>query len=109
LIDFDAVEKHMKSVNWCWGINVKNPTLNELKETSYKLLLSVSKLDLGDWSETGGFMAVNCGDYLKLMFSVDSVDSIVLNLTDTYDRDKLIKERKNKIEKIDEISTKKEK
>jgi len=101
--DFERVKKFMEIDNWKWGNNI--PTLTELKSTALDLLMSIKDGEYGDCSSTGGLAATNCGDFLRLDFSIEDMDSIYLNLTDNYMRDKKRKERKDKLEVIDEIST----
>jgi len=101
--NFERVRKFMEINDWKWGPRI--PTLSELKSTSLKLLMNVKDGERGDFSSTGGFIATNCGDFLRLDFSMEGMESIYLNLTDNYNKDKKRKERKSKLEVIDGIST----
>jgi len=101
--DFEIVKDYMDMKNWKWVNSV--PTLSELKSTSLDLLMRVKDGDFGDFTSTGGFTATNCGDYLKLDFSISDIDSIYLNLNENYENDKKKKERKEKLEVINEVST----
>jgi len=99
--DFELVKKYMESVDWKWINSV--PTLSELKSTALDLLMNVKDGDYGDSSSTGGLIATNCGDFLKLDFSITDMESIYLNLTDNYEKDKKRKDRKDKLEIIENI------
>lgn len=101
--DFERVKKFMEIDDWKWGNNT--PTLSELKSTALDLLMRIKDGKYGDYSSTGGLTATNCGDFLRLDFSIADMESIYLNLTDNYNRDKKRKERKDKLEVIDGIST----
>ena len=102
--DFEVVKKYMDSTNWKWS-NDRVPTLSELKSTALILLMNVKNGDSGDSSSTGGFIAMKRSDFLELYFSISEKQSIYLNLSDDYKKDKLKKERKEKLEIIDEIFT----
>jgi hypothetical protein len=99
--DFEKVKAHMELVKWSWGIDQQIPTLNDLKHVAIELLMDASNRKSGFWTETGGFMAMKCGDYLKLTFLLESEDSVLVNLTDNYKQDKKRKERQTKLEKIE--------
>jgi len=101
--DFERVKKFMDADDWKWGYSV--PTISELKSTALDLLMGVKDGGYGDNMLTGGLIATNCGDYLKLEFSIEDIESIYLNLTDNYEKDKKLKERKDKLEVINGVST----
>lgn len=103
--DFEKVHKYMKLDDWKWGIINAIPTVEELKSTARNLLVSIKNEESGYYVSTGGFTAMKCYDSLRLMFSIDDVDSEFVNFKDSYEKDKKQKERQNKLEVIDGISS----
>jgi hypothetical protein len=91
--NFDKVQDAMLHLNWKWGMsNYRTPDIDELKETSERLLRDAAESRLGNFidthhevgitSATGGFKATAwCNEAkteitgLKLEFIVDSWDS----------------------------------
>ena len=103
--NFKKVKKHMEENKWTWGFANTVPTINQLKSTAFDLLMQIKDEESDHWVSTGGFTAMKGFDSLRLMFSIDDVDSDFVNLKDTYDKDKNNKERKIKLEIIDGISS----
>lgn len=99
--DFENVEKVMLNINWIWPlVSNKPPNIKQLKITARELLENCLNQETGYSCSTGGFTAFKFDDSLQLTFSVDDVDSYVLNINDKYERDKKNKERKIKIDSI---------
>lgn len=102
--NFDRVWNFMQTDEWIWSTGYV-PNINQMKSTALDLLMRCKDKEAGYWISTGGFIATHCGDYLKLDFSLETLGSESVNLTDTYERDKKTKERKEKLEVIDGISS----
>ncbi len=109
--NFERVYNFMKFDNWTWttgrykkGVEFQ-PTLNELKSTALKLLMDVKDGKFGEYSSTGGFTATKSYDSLKLDFSIVDISSDWLNLGVKYVKDKKQKDRKEKLEVINGLST----
>ena len=103
--DFEKVRKYMEDNDWRWGIINLIPTVEELKSTSLELLMNIKDEEVGYCMSTGGFTVVKCYDSLRLMFSIEDIDSEIVNLKSTYKKDQKQKERKEKLEVIDGISS----
>ncbi len=99
--DFDAVHNYMENVDWRWVGSV--PTISKLKSESLELLMRVTDREVGDFISMGGLIATKCSDHLKLDFSIVDVESIYLNLSDNYEKDKKQKERNYKLKVLNDI------
>ena len=94
----------MNSTNWTW-IGRGIPTIEDMKETASYLLSNVCDKEECYTSSTGGFTATKYEDHLKLEFVIAGLESIYLNFNDNYELDKQRKNRKDKLVKINDISS----
>jgi hypothetical protein len=99
--NFEKVHKVMTMLNWEWfnndGMGV--PTIDQLKDTAISLLNDVFEFETRDYEycSSGGFKATRYDDYLELSFYISEYESSILNGGPEYERRKILKTRKKKI------------
>lgn len=100
--DFAKVEQIMIFLNWNWftSLGYKIPSIDELKNEAFSLLINAYNSDVTTIS-TGGFKVTKNNDYLDLEFVLEDTSSEIINCGDRYERIKKLKIRKNKLQKID--------
>jgi len=77
------------------------PTIDDLKKTAIMLLNDVCD-DYIKSCSTGGFRAIKHDDHLELLFIISDWNSSVLNYGPEYEKRKILKTRKKKINIINE-------
>ena len=109
--DFEKVHKIMKSLNWTWCRITTNspycdfyiPTEDDLIKSAIKLLNDVYDFNC-NYIETGGFRAKKQDDCLELEFIIEESSSLIMNLeTPNYEKLKILRKRKNKLNTINKI------
>ena len=108
--DFERVRRYIK-IEGNWGYNTNGdayvPSENELKSHALEMIMRLLKEDGEcEWVKSGGFTVRKCDDYVTLTYSVSEVDSAYINYKRTsYKKDRTNKERKEKLNEINEISS----
>ena len=103
--DFEKIHKAMVALDWEWfgitsGVPTCGiPTIEDLKSQASDMLYYICS-SMFDSSSSGGLKVTKHEDHLELDFSIGEMCSSILNNGEEYDRLKLLKERRKKIDNI---------